>query len=110
MQIFKYYFLNRYTLIGLIVTDYNVYDINTMVIAIIPEYDISLLYFYSLGEGLLTSNGSKWHRNRRLLTPAFHFDVLLPYMKIYNEATDLFLACVHLVIYLNGYIFVCLKA
>ena len=39
-----------------------------------------------LGEGLLNANGDKWARNRRLLTPAFHFDVLKPYMSVYNDA------------------------
>ena len=40
-----------------------------------------------IGDGLLLSKGKKWSRNRRLLTPAFHFDVLKPYVKIYNECT-----------------------
>ncbi|OWF40062.1 cytochrome P450 4F6-like [Mizuhopecten yessoensis] len=44
-----------------------------------------------LGDGLVTSNGKKWERNRKLLTPAFHFDVLRPYVKIYNEAADIVL-------------------
>ena len=35
---------------------------------------------------MFLNHGKKWLRNRRLLTPAFHFDVLKPYMKIYNEA------------------------
>ncbi|KAJ8321081.1 hypothetical protein KUTeg_002668 [Tegillarca granosa] len=42
-----------------------------------------------LGEGLLMANGDKWARNRRLLTPAFHFDILQPYVKVYNEAVDI---------------------
>ncbi|OWF55819.1 cytochrome P450 4A25-like [Mizuhopecten yessoensis] len=41
-----------------------------------------------IGEGLLVSNGKKWERNRRLLTLAFHFDVLRPYVKIYNRVAD----------------------
>ncbi|XP_060068942.1 cytochrome P450 4A25-like [Ylistrum balloti] len=41
-----------------------------------------------LGPGLLIAGGKKWARARRLLTPAFHFDVLRPYMDIYNEAAE----------------------
>ncbi|XP_078601209.1 cytochrome P450 4A25-like [Branchiostoma floridae x Branchiostoma japonicum] len=44
-----------------------------------------------LGDGLLLSKDEKWRRNRRLLTPAFHFEILRPYVRIYNRATDVFL-------------------
>lgn len=44
-----------------------------------------------LGDGLLLAGGQKWARNRRLLTPAFHFDILRPYMTINNRCTDIFL-------------------
>ncbi|NXF12579.1 CP4FN protein, partial [Smithornis capensis] len=49
-------------------------------------------FFYSflkpwLGDGLLLSHGHKWARHRRLLTPAFHGDVLRGYMGIFNQST-----------------------
>ncbi|XP_035687066.1 cytochrome P450 4A4-like, partial [Branchiostoma floridae] len=44
-----------------------------------------------LGDGLLLSKDEKWRRNRRLLTPAFHFEILRPYVRIYNQATDVFM-------------------
>ncbi|KAK6177634.1 hypothetical protein SNE40_015694 [Patella caerulea] len=45
-----------------------------------------------LGEGLLLAGGKRWARSRRLLTPAFHFDILKPYVKIYNEAADILIS------------------
>ncbi|XP_070206876.1 ultra-long-chain fatty acid omega-hydroxylase-like isoform X2 [Littorina saxatilis] len=44
-----------------------------------------------LGEGLLISNGARWARSRRLLTPAFHFDILKPYIHIKNQAANILL-------------------
>ncbi|XP_045173891.2 cytochrome P450 4A2-like [Mercenaria mercenaria] len=44
-----------------------------------------------IGEGLLVSGDKKWERNRRLLTPAFHFDILSGYLKVMNDVTDIFL-------------------
>ncbi|XP_072033259.1 cytochrome P450 4F4-like [Amphiura filiformis] len=41
-----------------------------------------------LGDGLLLSGGKKWARNRRLLTPGFHFEVLRPYAKIFQESSN----------------------
>ncbi|XP_060071023.1 cytochrome P450 4F1-like [Ylistrum balloti] len=44
-----------------------------------------------IGDGLLMSDGKKWERNRRLLTPAFHFDVLKPYVGVFNDVCNIFL-------------------
>ena len=43
------------------------------------------------GEGLLIAGGSKWFRNRRLLTPAFHFEILRPYVQVYNDCASILL-------------------
>ena len=43
------------------------------------------------GESVLTGNGPKWQRTRRLLTPSFHFAILKPYVKVFSDCTDVLL-------------------
>uniref|UniRef100_H2Y6M9 Uncharacterized protein n=1 Tax=Ciona savignyi TaxID=51511 RepID=H2Y6M9_CIOSA len=38
-----------------------------------------------LGTGLLTSGGEKWKQRRRLITPSFHFNILLDFLEVMNE-------------------------
>ncbi|KAH8420595.1 hypothetical protein KR009_011944, partial [Drosophila setifemur] len=38
-----------------------------------------------LNEGLLVSRGRKWHRRRKIITPAFHFRILEPYVEIFDR-------------------------
>ncbi|XP_016982525.1 cytochrome P450 4d1 isoform X2 [Drosophila rhopaloa] len=38
-----------------------------------------------LNEGLLVSNGRKWHRRRKIITPAFHFRILEQYVEIFDR-------------------------
>ena len=45
-----------------------------------------------LGEGLLISKGKKWRRNRRLLAPAFHYEILKGYIPIYNDCLSVLLS------------------
>ena len=44
-----------------------------------------------IGDGLLISSGEKWFRNRRLLTPAFHYEILKPYVQVSNSCLDIML-------------------
>lgn len=44
-----------------------------------------------IGDGLITSEGDKWLRMRRLLTSAFHFDILRPYVRVFQESTKVLL-------------------
>lgn len=49
--------------------------------------------FLTLGNGLLFSNGPRWFRHRRLLTPGFHYDVLKPYVKLMSDSAKTMLVC-----------------
>uniref|UniRef100_A0A0N8BX03 Cytochrome p450 n=1 Tax=Daphnia magna TaxID=35525 RepID=A0A0N8BX03_9CRUS len=42
-----------------------------------------------LGEGLLTAPANKWRKRRRLLTPAFHFQILDNFFDIFNKNADI---------------------
>uniref|UniRef100_A0A336KJ13 CSON009391 protein n=1 Tax=Culicoides sonorensis TaxID=179676 RepID=A0A336KJ13_CULSO len=46
------------------------------------QYDLIKLFF---GENLLTSQGEKWHKLRKMLTPAFHFQILERFVSIFEE-------------------------
>jgi len=40
-----------------------------------------------LGQGLITSDGAIWAKHRRLITPAFHFNVLKQYNQVFNDCS-----------------------
>lgn len=57
--------------------------------AVSTTYDMGLRW---LGEGLILTNGQRWYRNRRLLTPSFHFEILKKYIKVYNSCAKIFMS------------------
>ncbi|XP_050502863.1 cytochrome P450 4C1-like [Diabrotica virgifera virgifera] len=54
--------------------------------------DKSLIYSFLhdwLGTGLLTSGGTKWNKRRKILTPAFHFNILQEFVGMLNKETQI---------------------
>ncbi|XP_023975558.1 taurochenodeoxycholic 6 alpha-hydroxylase-like isoform X1 [Physeter macrocephalus] len=44
-----------------------------------------------IGNGLLVLEGQTWFQHRRMLTPAFHYDILKPYMGLMAESVQVML-------------------
>lgn len=43
-----------------------------------------------IGEGLITSTGQKWFARRKVITPAFHFNILQSFVSIFEKNSDIF--------------------
>ena len=55
----------------------------------INKNDDYTLFHAWLGTGLLTSSEKKWRSRRRLLTPAFHYQILNDYMPIHQKQSSI---------------------
>ncbi|XP_045401435.1 cytochrome P450 4A11 isoform X2 [Lemur catta] len=57
-----------------------------------PKADSSYRFLAPwIGYGLLLLNGQKWFQHRRLLTPAFHYDILKPYVGLMADSVRVML-------------------
>ncbi|NXJ88518.1 CP4B1 protein, partial [Corythaixoides concolor] len=52
---------------------------------------IAPLLVVSPGQGLLILNGSKWFQHRKLITPAFHYEVLKSYVALMSDSVKVML-------------------
>uniref|UniRef100_A0A9J2Q8G0 Cytochrome P450 n=1 Tax=Ascaris lumbricoides TaxID=6252 RepID=A0A9J2Q8G0_ASCLU len=52
------------------------------------DYDI---FKRLVGSGMLSSSGETWFKARRILTPAFHFNILNKYVEVFNEQSKILL-------------------
>jgi len=54
-----------------------------------------LIFSHFKGKGLVTGDGPKWKRHRKMLNPAFHSNVLKQYTPVFNEVAQKLLVCTH---------------
>ncbi|KAI1718511.1 cytochrome p450 domain-containing protein [Ditylenchus destructor] len=62
---------------------------STIVIRKGTEYKIMERW---LGTGLLTSTGDKWRTRRKMITPAFHFNVLNSFLSVHDKEAQIFIS------------------
>ncbi|XP_036612350.1 cytochrome P450 4A11-like isoform X2 [Trichosurus vulpecula] len=55
------------------------------------SHDVYKFLIPWIGKGLLVLNGSVWFQHRRLLTPAFHSDILKPYVALMADSARVML-------------------
>lgn len=53
------------------------------------EYELFKVW---LGNSLVITHGERWHKLRKLLTPAFHFQILERFMQIFEEQSEVLVA------------------
>lgn len=52
------------------------------------EYDFFKVW---LGNSLVITHGDRWHKMRKLITPAFHFQTLERFIPIFEDQTEILL-------------------
>lgn len=68
---------------------------------------VEKIYFYKLlhnflGEGLVTSEGSKWRYHRKLIQPSFHISLLEEYVQIFDKGSQILIDVINNQIQINS--------
>ncbi|GFR06512.1 cytochrome P450 4V2 [Trichonephila clavata] len=68
----------------------SIYHADTVEVVLNHSTELKKAWFYELlhpwiGTGLLTSNDEKWRVRRKMLTPAFHFNILKDFLPVFNK-------------------------
>ena len=63
-------------------------SVRTVINENFPKYPGYGVFRDWIGDGLLTSKGDKWFRHRKLLTPAFHYEILNDFFPVYSDCVD----------------------
>ena len=88
----KFWFCNQFSLFISNLSDLEVILSTTKLMDKSMEYDVLKPW---LREGLLLSKGRKWYHRRKILTPAFHFQILQDFVHIFNKQSFQMVQCLH---------------
>jgi cytochrome P450 family 4 len=69
----------------ILVSDYKFLETILSSTKLIKKSDDYNFFHPWLGTGLLTSDGHKWKKHRRVLTPAFHFQILEQFLEVFES-------------------------
>ncbi|CAH1367873.1 unnamed protein product [Tenebrio molitor] len=69
----------------ILVSDYKFLETILSSTKLVKKSDDYNFFHPWLGTGLLTSDGHKWKKHRRVLTPAFHFQILEQFLEVFES-------------------------
>ncbi|XP_055380312.1 cytochrome P450 4d2-like [Condylostylus longicornis] len=85
-SLYKIWLFNKLLIFGTDPRDIEMVLSSSKLIEKSTLYDILQVW---LGTGLLLSTGSKWHSRRKIITPAFHFNILEHFIEVFDQQTEI---------------------
>ncbi|KAJ3656428.1 hypothetical protein Zmor_015508 [Zophobas morio] len=80
---------------GILTKDYNLIEFILNNRKLIQKSENYTFLRKWLGNGLLISDGDYWKRHRKILTPAFHFEILKKFVEVFESAGDVLIQKLH---------------